>query len=181
MVFEQRLEVLPAVQHADLPNWRVSYGFERIASRVTKERPLHMRGLDLPAMKQHLALVVYQSLRQIQTSLGSLTKPKAYEDIVVGSRLSDPRHLRPVSSHAILHVLVDEWDVLEVVAAPEEIGVARKPDFRERDELAAIAGGFFDKVDRFVDTGLEVEPAGLRLHGRCFVLADRHLDLIAQR
>ena len=46
-----RLEVLSAIQHANLANWRIGDVVQRITGRISKECALDMCRLDLPAMK----------------------------------------------------------------------------------------------------------------------------------
>lgn len=174
VVFEQGLEVLPAIEHADLAQLGVGHRLQGVARRVAEHGPLEVRRLDLAPVEDHVALVVDQDLGEIERAGHPLAEAQHDVHLVHGRGLADPKHFAPVCGHAVLHVLLHERDVLAVCTPPDEVRVAWDPELGKSDQGCSIAGSLLDEFDGTVDRALEVEPDRLGLGDGGLVFPDGH-------
>jgi hypothetical protein len=101
--------------------------------------------------------------------------------LVVARRTANASKLFRVDGKRVLAVLLQHRQRLLVVDLPHPVRVARKPDFRESDELTSNVTGLLDEGDGLLYAGSKIEPAWLGGDDGGFVLGKRHVGSLGDR
>ena len=131
-----------------------------------------MRGLDLAAEVQDIAVRANKHLREIASRHINLTVAQRDIYAVLPRRSTDPPHLVRIRGQAVFAVCLEEGQRLLIIDLPHPVRIPGDPNFREGDEAATCCAGFVDPFDGLLDGEFEVEPAGFSSHGRGLVLFD---------
>ena len=161
-VLRQGLQVLPAAQRADAAE-RGGVHAQVAAVAFAEHRALHMRGLELAALRHRLALGIDDPLPHVEAAALLLAQAHDDHDAVLLGRLRDALGLRRAVDQRVVVVALDELHAPGGRVEPDEPRVAGQPGFRERDQLGAMGGGLRDQADRLVDRRVEVEEHGCGL------------------
>ncbi len=173
VILEQRLDVFPARQAADLSNIRNVNDFCKAAARcISKDSPFHMRGLHLTPGHSKLPGVVNESLGDVDRVAISLRETERDIDLVFGSGFTDLFHLGAFNLERVLDIFDIEVEVYGSTPAemlvqdrcapffssfvPDPGWVPRNPNFRESNKLCFSFGSFLDDLDRFGYRALQI-------------------------
>jgi hypothetical protein len=162
-VLGQRLEVLPAVEGAELPERGVVH-LDVTTVALTEHGTLDVGGLELAADRDHVAAVADERLRHVQTAPGTLAEPEDHEDAVLGGGRGDPLHLGAVAGHRVLAVAGDELHPPGRGVQPDPPRVAGDEGLAEGDQLGPTRCRLADQVHHLLHAGIDVQPPGLGLH-----------------
>jgi hypothetical protein len=112
IVLEQRLDVLPARQSANSADIRhIDYLCQTAPRSIAEDRPFHMRGLHLPARHSKLAMLVDESLSDVDRLAVALGETEGDVDLVLCGSFADFLHFGTVDFERVLDVLDVQFEV----------------------------------------------------------------------
>lgn len=117
MVFQQRLQMLPARQSSDSANRRIHNIVQARAGRVTENSPFHVRRLQLSSPHLDLSVRSNGALRDVERVFVVLGHPEGDREVVLGHASPDSVHLRRVATKRVLNITGREVKVNR--AAPD--------------------------------------------------------------